>query len=1100
MTYLNITYRKTAFRQYKSNCLTVTLLVFLFSFRGVCLAEGTRQLEPIGAPSNSLCRLTLSNDDDNDRIPFALLNCSEEYRLNIRVSNFANEKIYFGFGNVTDYGIDPQIMNDVNFQVKDPAGNIVAGYHLSPVPHTTGDDGFIESMVAAQSGPDINNSNPGGYAPLIINPTMNGDYILEFEFENNYLGIRRSFRYFDVTIANGNTPVPGRLWSKAWQLSSGSVSSYESASYASFYIYSNDSIVTSFDSNGLAGGIWIIYSNEWGCSTTGTWSERRASVFGNATVPPQYKIFLNNPDPAVFPTGIIGEMINAIALPHVCDTVITFAASVSKGGNIEILIDVPPLNPNAFGPEDVQLGYSVTAGYNVLLPAWDGKNAYGVPLSNGTVIEARITFLNGLTNIPLHDVEDNPYGFKVDILRPIPETGNSKLKIFWDDTGLPPYCYPTSNVLDGCVYAGIGAVTGCHEWESQFDLGEYHTVNSWWYYSTDEQLIIPITLELLPRKGFITGPGNICAGQLATFRTTAIPFAPKYIWNLAGPGVFVDFEQNAPDTTFTYQFTQGMSHGQYVVSVYGLNPECGNGDMAYMNTVLFDEEPPPVAGAGSACVFTTYQFQIAGLFTGVQWSANDGEIVGSPGDNPVTIQWRSTGADTIRVYSTTAECGIRLSSLPIIVYPVADAGFFTSNEATSCPGLPLIFTENSALVSGTIIARNWIWDDGLSEDADGNQITHSFANTGDFNVLLSVTTNNGCQSEVSNPIHIIPFPEASFTTYSNCISQPIELNDSSAGINLVSWEWDFGSAPVTAGNLNLRQPSAVFHQSGLFPVKMVVTNHYGCRDTVIQQVHIHNPPVAAFNYEFPCQGRAIVFSDQSTPADTSLVQYTWNAKSSSADERVFQGNPISIIFDEASDYEVGLAVTDAFGCIGSINSTIDIVPKPAGAFNYLRNDTDIQGVLHFENYTTGAVDYHWDFGNSSTSTLFEPEMLYDLEGAYTIVLVSLSPEGCADTTSRNYYYQPGLWMPNAFTPDGNGLNDLFKPATQRNTLEPYLLQVYNRWGQLIFSNSDPDRGWDGKFNGKPCSTGIYSYILQYREGVEGSTKTIIQKGSVTLLE
>jgi gliding motility-associated-like protein len=737
----------------------------------------------------------------------------------------------------------------------------------------------------------------------------------------------------------------------------------------------------------------------------------------------------------------------------------------------------------------------------VLLPAWDGKDAYGVTLVNGTVIEARINFLNGLTNIPLHDVEDNPYGFKVDILRPVPESGNTKLRIFWDDMGLPSYCHPTSNVLDGCIYSNSGAVTGCHDWKySSSELGEYNTVNSWWYYSSDDQLTIPITLELLPRKGRITGPDNICAGQLVTFRTTAIPFAPKYIWNLSGPGFSIEVEQLAPDTTFTYQFTQGMPHGAYVVSVYGLNPECGSGDMAFKNTVLFDEDPPPVAGSSSACVLSTSQYQIAGLYSDIQWSVNKGEIVGSPGNNQVTIRWQSTGADTIRVYSTTVDCGIRLSSFPVVVNPVASAGFLTSGEATSCPGLPLTFTDNSVLVSGNIIARNWIWGDGQSEDDTGSQVSHSFANTGTFNVLLRVTTDHGCQSEVTNPVQIIPFPEAAFTSYSNCISQAIELNDVSAGINLVSWEWDFGNAPVTAGNLNLRQPSAVFHQCGLFPVTLMVTNQYGCVNTVIQQVQIHNRPVAAFDHEFPCQGRAIVFYDQSTPADTSLAQYTWSAKTSTADERVFHGNPISVIFDEATDHEVGLAVTDAFGCTGSVTSTIGIVPKPVGAFNYLKYQTDKQGVLHFENFTTGAIGYHWVFGNSSTSGLFEPETLYDLEGEYTIVLVSLSPEGCADTTSRNYHYQPGLWMPNAFTPDGNGLNDVFKPATQRNTLEPYLLQVYNRWGQLIFSSSDPDRGWDGTFNGKPCSTGNYAYILQYREGVEGSSKSITMKGRVTLMK
>lgn len=1087
--------------QNRTIILTYLTLAVFFSIHGVGLAEGTKQLEPLNAPSNSLCRLTLSINDASSRIPFALVNCSEVYRLNIRISNFTTEKIYFGFGNITEYGINPSIMNDVNYQVKDPAGNIVAGYSLSLIPHTSGDNGFIETNEEAQSGPNINNTNQNGYSPLIIDPEMNGDYILEFSMPTYSQSINRSFEYFDVTVAQGNTPIPGRLWSKAWQLSSGSVNSPESASFAMFYIYSNDSIATSFDSNGLAGGIWTIYSNESGCATTGTWSNRRSSVEGNATVQPQYKIFLNDPDSISFPTGIIGEMIDATVLPHVCDTAITFTATVSKAGNIEILIDVPPLNPNTFGPEDVQLGYSVEPGYNILLPAWDAKNAYGIPLTNGTQVEARINFLNGLTNIPLYDVEDNPYGFKVNILRPMPATGNSKLKLFWDDTKLPPNCFPTSNVLYGCEYTGSGTVTGCHDWDYPNSyLGEENTINSWWYYTNDNQLLFTIELELLPRQGSITGPDNICAGQLVTFSTSSIPFAPKYIWHLSGPGTSVDVEKDAPDSTFTYQFTPEMPQGQYVVSVYGLNPECGNGEIVYFDTFLFDEDPPPIIGFTSACTSSTSQVEIAGSYLNVQWSVNNGEILGSPEANPATILWHSPGPDTIEVYSVTATCGTRLSKLPIMVYPTANVGFNISEEATSCPGLSMTFTDTSSITSGTIFARNWIWDDGLSDYTYNSEIAHSFANPGNYNVQLTVTTDNGCQSEAIKQINIIPYPVASFSIYSNCISQLIELQDNSTGVDLVSWSWDFGNAPVTASNLNLRQPTAEFHQSGLFPVSLVVTNKYKCIDTVIQQIRIHNPPVAAYTNEYPCQSRKILFSDQCIPTDTSLVQYLWNVTSSSGYDHTFEGTPTTIVFDEVADYEVALNVMDAFGCIGSISSVIDVKPKPLGSFNYIENWEGNQGIVRFVNLTSGATNYYWDFGNSSTSTLFEPETMYTREDEYNIMLISKSYDGCTDTTNVLYYYIPGLWMPNSFTPNNDGLNDILKPITNRTTLAPYLLQIYNRWGQLIFESSEPDKGWDGKFNGNSCETGTYLYILQYRQGELGRSAIAVNKGLVTLLK
>ncbi len=155
--------------------------------------------------------------------------------------------------------------------------------------------------------------------------------------------------------------------------------------------------------------------------------------------------------------------------------------------------------------------------------------------------------------------------------------------------------------------------------------------------------------------------------------------------------------------------------------------------------------------------------------------------------------------------------------------------------------------------------------------------------------------------------------------------------------------------------------------------------------------------------------------------------------------------------------------------------------------------------MRFENLTTGAVGYNWDFGNATTSTLFEPTAHYSDERNYTIMLVSVSTEGCTDTTRKEYYYYPELYMPNAFTPDLDGLNDVFKPVTGRSTLEPYLLQIYNAWGQPLFSTTDPAKGWDGKHNGEACPTGVYVYTLDYREGVDGGTRVVSKKGTVTLV-
>ncbi|MDO9255069.1 MAG: gliding motility-associated C-terminal domain-containing protein [Bacteroidales bacterium] len=842
----------TVARQFGAHLLSFSFIIIILGLSGISFAEGTKQLEPNGAPSNSVCKLVLSQNSIEYRIPFALVNCKEDFRLNIRISDFINEKIYLGFGQMINYADDAIIYTDVKYQIRDPKGNVVAGYSLSQLPRNSGNPGFITTRSQVDAGPNIDNLNTQGYTPLVINPGMNGDYSIEFEIPVPAAGTptsseMRVLKYFDATVANGNHPIPGRLWSKAWQLATRAVDADLKASFSLFYIYTNDSIVTRFDCNGLAGGVWSIYSNEWGSSTTGIWNDRRQSLRGNASVKPQYKIFLNDPDIALFPTGHIGEMVSFDVLPNVCDTVVTFEANVTKGGNINVQLDVDPPNPGSIGPEDVLLGYTVIAGYNVLLPAWNGKDGNGIPLANGTEVKAKISFLNGLSNVPLYDVEDNPRGFKVDIQRPMSVSGSSKLKIFWDDSKLSPLYFPTSNVTEGCIYSGIEPFSGCHSWTTTQNLGDTNTINSWWYLTTDQLIEKTVKLILRPSSGQITTPVTVCRGQTISFNSKSIDFAQKYHWHLSVPGFSADIVNDAPDSTFIYDLNESIPAGEYLVSVFGRNLVCGDGK----------------------------------------------------------------------------------------------------------------------IVTKSLIIHNW--------------------------------------------------------------------------------------------------------------------------------------PKAAFSYDKACQGVRITFTDQSIPADALLNEFAWSVNSVSGNEPTFKGNPAVMVFDTAGNYPISHIVTDLLGCSDTVSSIITIKPKPDCAFIIIENTEINNGEIHFDNQTTGASDYSWDFGNNSTSNLPEPVVTYILEGNYTIMLVATSPEGCNDTITKQYYYMPGLWLPNAFSPDKNGQNDFFRPVTQRNTLEPYQLLIYDRWGQLVFKSTDPSEGWDGTFKGEPCQAGSYSYLLQYREAKIESSGIVTLRGMVSLI-
>ena len=91
-----------------------------------------------------------------------------------------------------------------------------------------------------------------------------------------------------------------------------------------------------------------------------------------------------------------------------------------------------------------------------------------------------------------------------------------------------------------------------------------------------------------------------------------------------------------------------------------------------------------------------------------------------------------------------------------------------------------------------------------------------------------------------------------------------------------------------------------------------------------------------------------------------------------------------------------------------------------------------------------------------------------------------------------------IWVPNVFTPNGDGTNEIFKPVTTE--IQKLTMYIYNRWGEMIFETSDINGGWDGKFHGNDVPTGVYFWLIRYNEN-RSSAQNIEKeiKGSVTLL-
>jgi gliding motility-associated-like protein len=147
-----------------------------------------------------------------------------------------------------------------------------------------------------------------------------------------------------------------------------------------------------------------------------------------------------------------------------------------------------------------------------------------------------------------------------------------------------------------------------------------------------------------------------------------------------------------------------------------------------------------------------------------------------------------------------------------------------------------------------------------------------------------------------------------------------------------------------------------------------------------------------------------------------------------------------------------------------------------------------------------ATNYLWNlgYGNAAatgqyTNFSYPPEI-----AEYEVLLKTYNQHGCYDSSSVIVSIMPPDFMiPNAFSPNGDGINDVFRIVNITNH-QIKELSIYNRYGQRVFYGHHPESGWDGTLKGKPCDVGIYYYLLRY--SMPDSDKEYVIKGDVTLIK
>ena len=586
----------------------------------------------------------------------------------------------------------------------------------------------------------------------------------------------------------------------------------------------------------------------------------------------------------------------------------------------------------------------------------------------------------------------------------------------------------------------------------------------------------------------ITGPDSVCAGDDAVL--TAVG-GTAWLWSV----------NNNTNQSITLQNLVNPTTVSVVASV--------NGCQGPPATFTVYQYSRPVANFNSnvVCVGNPTSFTDisaispggVGGVTGWNWNFAD-PVTGS--SNTSTLQnpqhtFSAAGTYNVQLI-TTAYNGCRDTIVrPVVVNPLPQPDFTYEDV---CIGETMVFTNTTP---GNI--TSFLWDfDGNGTSTLQNP-TATFLVPGAYNITLTVTNSNGCVNRRMKTVFVHPRPVPEFTYDHQCFNTITNFTSQSYiidpfGTTLDAHAWNFGDPNSGAANTSSDiNPTHSFSAPGVYNVTLTVTSSQGCSESTTIQVQVDATPEIPVMGDTICRGfNATVMAFNPVPGTTLEWFYTPTSTEAFQIGPNFYNTPP---LDFTTSYYV--AMRDEDGCLsGKWGVVAYVIPEANVDITVNSQELEIPTAIleiNVTNVTNGPiVSYVWDFGDGSTSNETNPVHQYTEEGIYDIMLTATNWFGCVTTQTWGQYVEVTkdikIFIPTAFTPDGNGLNDVFEIETKLITT--LSIVMYDRWGKQIYVSDNIDFQWDGTYANQPLPEGVYTYVIQATEWDGGK---VTRSGTVTLL-
>ncbi len=481
-----------------------------------------------------------------------------------------------------------------------------------------------------------------------------------------------------------------------------------------------------------------------------------------------------------------------------------------------------------------------------------------------------------------------------------------------------------------------------------------------------------------PSPSFTLPTGLICTNNEFTFTNTT---TDNFEGNLSFQWL-VDDVPVGTQRDFLYTFPTG---GDKKITLQTTIPGCSS--EAIQTIAGVGEGPVVDFTVDGICLDETVQLANAsqGDIASYFWNFGDGQTSTEP--SPVTT-YASAGTYALSLETFGTNGCVSTKTINHQIFSAPQPNFTLDLPPFSCSGSPSQFRDATPVPDDSNL-QEWTWNFEGDETTDGKNPTHIFQEAGDYNVSLTVTTDQGCSATVVQPVTILQSPVADFEFDPLCVNQVARFREANGG-NLKTWAWQIANSTYT-----VQEPTHVFLFPGTFNASLMVTAQNDCIAQSAQTVTVPEVPTLDFDAAGLCANGETTLSSLVESESDPVVEVRW-----AFDDQEIAGSVVAYNFTTQGTLPVSMVVKNESGCVYQLVKNITINPRPTASFIVSAIEGAAPLEVAFTNTSTGANQFQWLANNQQVSTTANLNQTFSEVGGYVVDLVAVSPEGCTNTFSQ----------------------------------------------------------------------------------------------------